>query len=29
MTQMPAAYDAAVVRLASVASGAATIFARG
>ena len=29
MTQMPAAYDAAVARLASVASGAATIFARG
>ncbi|WP_137897738.1 hypothetical protein [Sphingomonas sp. 2SG] len=29
MSQMPAAYDAAVARLASVASGAATIFARG
>ena len=28
MTQMPAAYDAAIARLASVASGAATIFAR-
>jgi hypothetical protein len=28
MTQMPAAYDAAVARLASVASGVATIFAR-